>query len=73
MPDIIDRIDKILANLNRIGGVEACIVASREGCTSAVFCKKNSLQSPSLQCPLPCPELPGQLPQSLERAYQTEL
>ncbi|SNQ60006.1 roadblock/LC7 domain-containing protein [Candidatus Methanoperedens nitratireducens] len=31
MPDIIDRIEKILANLSRIGGVEACIVASRDG------------------------------------------
>jgi len=31
MPDIMDRIDKILADLNRIGGVEACIVVSRDG------------------------------------------
>lgn len=31
MPDTIDMVDKILADLKKVGGVEACAAASRDG------------------------------------------
>ncbi len=31
MPDTVDMIDKVLADLKRVGGVEACAAASRDG------------------------------------------
>ncbi|MCX9009715.1 MAG: roadblock/LC7 domain-containing protein [Candidatus Methanoperedens sp.] len=31
MPDTIDLVDKILADLKKVGGVEACAAASRDG------------------------------------------
>ena len=31
MPEIIDMVDKVLADLKRVGGVEACAAASRDG------------------------------------------
>ncbi len=31
MPEIIDMVDKVLADLKKVGGVEACAAASRDG------------------------------------------
>lgn len=31
MPDTIDMVDKLLADLKNMGGVEACVAASRDG------------------------------------------
>jgi predicted regulator of Ras-like GTPase activity (Roadblock/LC7/MglB family) len=31
MSDIIDKVDKVLADLQKIGGIEACAVVSRDG------------------------------------------
>ncbi len=31
MPDTIDMVDKVLADLKKVGGIEACAAASRDG------------------------------------------